>query len=44
MKKYANHKLRWKGSILIALISAILLYTLATVYAEDRRRAGQMCL
>ena len=35
MKKYANHKLRWKGSILIALISTILLYTLATVYAEE---------
>ena len=35
MKKYANHKLRWKGGILIALISTILLYTLATVYAEE---------
>ena len=39
MKKYANHKLRWKGSILIALISAILLYTLATVYAEDEKES-----
>lgn len=35
MKKYTNHRLGWKGGILIALISTILLYTLATVYAEE---------
>lgn len=39
MKKYTNHKLRWKGGILIALISTILLYTLATVYAEDEKES-----
>ena len=33
--RYVNHKIRWKGGILALLISAVLLYTLATVYAEE---------